>query len=73
MKTTALVEKALATAEVFYMALKALPKKHRDAVLVRIAEDKTLAEDLLDLAIFAQRRDEPSRPLDEYLAEKRRR
>ena len=61
-----------ATAEVFYTALKALPKRERDAVLVRIADDKTLARDLLDLATIAARRQERSRPFRKYLARKRR-
>ena len=58
-----------ATAEVYFTALMALPKKERAAVLVRIAEEKTLREDLLDLAVLAERRDEPSRPFRDYLAE----
>ncbi len=61
-----------ATAEVFYTALKALSKSQRDAVLVRIARDKVLSRDLLDLATVAARRHEPSRPFRRYLAEKRR-
>lgn len=61
-----------ATAEVFLTALRALPKKQRDAVLTRIAEDKGLREDLLDLALIASRRNEPSRPFRKYLAEKGR-
>jgi hypothetical protein len=59
-----------ATAEVYFTALMALPKRERDAVLVRIAEDKVLREDLLDLAVIAERRHEPSRPFREYLAER---
>jgi hypothetical protein len=50
-----------ATADVFLTAFKALPKTERDAVLVRIAHDKLLDRDLLDLATIAQRRREPSR------------
>lgn len=61
-----------ATAEVFLTALRALPKKQRDAVLMHIADDKALREDLLDLAVIASRRDEPSRPFREFLAEKRK-
>ncbi len=61
-----------ATAEVFLTALRALPKKQRDAVLARIAEDDDLREDLLDLALIAQRQDEPSRPFRDYLTEKGR-
>ncbi len=61
-----------ATAEVFLLALKALPQDERDAVLVRIARDKDFANDILDLAMIADRRDEPSRPFREYLSEKRK-
>ena len=60
--------KAEATTEVFLTALKALPKRERDAVLVRIAQDKALARDLLDLATVEQRRKERSRPFRAYLA-----
>ena len=59
-----------ATAEVFITALQALPKKQRDAVLARIADDKDLREDILDLALIARRRQEPSRPFRQYLEEK---
>ena len=62
-----------ATADVFRTALKALPRKERDAVLVRIAHDKSLARDLLDLAVIAQRRREPSRPFAQYLADRKKR
>lgn len=61
-----------ANAAVFLTALRALPKKEREAVLRGIAEDDELREDLLDLALLAERRDEPSRPFREYLAEKGR-
>ena len=59
-----------ATADVFLTALKALPKRERDAVVVWIARDKTFARDILDLAMIAKRRTEPSRPFRDYLAEK---
>lgn len=62
-----IMTKAEATAEVFLTALKALPKQERDAVLRRIAKDKALARDLLDLATVEQRRREQSRPFREYL------
>lgn len=58
---------AQATAEIFLLALKSLPKKERDAVLVRIARDKEFAHDLLDLAVISDRRQEPSRPFRECL------
>ena len=62
-----------ATAEVFFTALKALPKAERDEVLSRIASDRGLRRDLMDLAVMAERADEPSRPFDEYLSERRAR
>ena len=58
-----------ATAEVFVTAFRALPKKERQAVLVLITDDEQLREDILDLAVLAQRRDEPSRPFHDFLAE----
>ena len=61
-----------AVADVFLTALKSLPRPERDAVLVRIARDKSLARDLLDLALIAERRAQPSRPFRQYLAEKKR-
>ena len=61
--------KAEATAEIFVTALKLLPKDERDVVLARLAEEKTLSRDLIDLAILSQRKDEPSRPFEEYLSE----
>ena len=59
-----------ATADVFITALKALPKAERDAVLVRIARDKSFARDILDLALIGERRREPSRPFREYLSKR---
>lgn len=59
-----------ATAEVFFAAFQALPREQRDAVLAKIADDPQLREDLFDLALIAQRRDEPSRPLRDFLAER---
>jgi len=59
-----------ATGDVFLMALKALPKAQRDAVLVGIARDKSLAYDLMDLMTIARRRRERSCPFRKYLAER---
>jgi len=59
-----------ATANVFLTALRALPKKDREAVLAEIANDEDLREDLFDLALIAERRKEPSRPFRRYLSEK---
>ena len=63
--------KAETTAEGFVAVLKALPKSERDAVIVRIAQDEEFGQDFADLAIIAERKDEPSRPFKEYMREKR--
>jgi hypothetical protein len=59
-----------ATVGVFLTALRALPKKDREAVLAEIANDDKLREDMFDLALIAQRRKEPARPFRKYLAER---
>jgi hypothetical protein len=58
-----------ATAEVFLTALRALPAEERQAVLAHIVEDEEWQEDIQDLAVFSQRRNEPSRPFREFLEE----
>ena len=62
-----------AKAEVFWMAFKGLQKKERQSVIERLLKDKEFKEDLIDIAIIEQRRAEPSRPLEEYLAERKKR
>ncbi len=61
-----------ATSEVFMTAFRALPKKAREAVVDKMLNDKESREDLMDAAIIAQRRKEPSRPLEEYLLDKQK-
>ena len=56
-----------ATAEVFLTAFKALPKAERDEIVVRLAGDRALRRDLLDLATIAERQQESSRPFHDYL------
>jgi hypothetical protein len=62
------MDAAQATAEVFWTAFQALSKHERDAFLEKLFNDRTLKEDLIDLAILEQRADEPSRSLTDYLA-----
>jgi hypothetical protein len=57
-----------ATADIFLTALKALPKVEREAVVARMARDRAFRREILDLALIAERRREPSRPFREYLA-----
>ena len=60
-----------ATSEVFLTAFRALPKKAREAVVEKMLSDEEFLEDLVDTVIIEQRRKEPSRNLDEYLADRR--
>ncbi len=59
-----------AKADVFWMAFKSLPKKERQSVIERLLKDTEFMEDLIDIAILEQRREEPSRLLENYLAER---
>jgi len=61
---------AEATSEVFWTAFRALPKKQRQAVVEKLLQDKEFVEDLIDAVILEQRREEPSRSLNEYLADR---
>lgn len=61
-----------ATSEVFLTAFRALPKKAREAVVEKMLSDKEFLEDLIDTVIIEQRRKEPSRNLDEYLADRKK-
>jgi len=64
--------KTQATAEVFWTAFQVLPRKEQEAVLHRILKDKSLRDDLIDLAIIESRRAEPARPLRDILKNARR-
>jgi hypothetical protein len=59
-----------ATAHVFLTAFKAMPKAEREAFLAMLTEDESVREDLIDLALIAERQGEPSRPFSEFLAER---
>ena len=58
-----------ASAEVFITAFKALPLKARRKILSSLLETETLREDLEAVLLWDERKDEPSRPFREYLAE----
>ncbi len=60
-----------AKGEVFWMAFMSLTKKERQSVIERLLKDKEFMEDLIDMAIIEQRRKEPSRPIEDYLAERK--
>lgn len=64
--------KTQATAEVFWTAFKALPKKAQQEVLAKIIQDKRTRQDLMDLALIEERKEEPSRPFRNYLKDSSR-
>jgi len=65
------ISAAEATAEVFYTTFNALSKKEKQAFITRLLQHKEFSEDLVvDAAIIDKRRNEPSRSLDAYLAER---
>ncbi|MBM3212936.1 hypothetical protein FJZ33_11995 [Candidatus Poribacteria bacterium] len=61
-----------ATAEVFWTAFRSLTKEERDAVVQKLLEDSEFMEDLTDIVILKQRQNEPSRSLDDYLADRKK-
>jgi len=61
-----------ATAEIFWTAFRALPKKSRHTIVEKLLQDMDFREDLIDTIILEQRKNEPSRSLDQYLANRRK-
>jgi hypothetical protein len=64
---------AQATVEVFWTAFKALPKNAQEGVLARLMADRSVREDLMDVALIEKRRTEKTRPFGSYLAQRRAR
>jgi hypothetical protein len=60
---------AQASAEVFVTAFRALPRRARIIVLTSLVEAEDLREDVEAALLWEQRKDEPRRPLREFLAE----
>jgi predicted RNase H-like HicB family nuclease len=56
-----------ATAEVFMTAFRALPKEERKSIVERLIKDKEFMDDLTDIVIFDQRKNEPSHSLEDVL------
>jgi len=46
-----------ATAEVYWTAFRALPKKDRQAVLARFVREREFREDIVDLVLLEERKD----------------
>jgi hypothetical protein len=61
-----------ATAEIFWTAFKSSPKKEQDAFIARLARDRRLRKELIDISIAIERMKDTTRPLAEVLREIRR-
>ena len=62
---------AQATVEVFWTAFQALPKEERTSLVEKIMNEESLFEDYIDNKAIQERKNEPSIPLEDYLAEVR--
>jgi len=58
-----------AAAEVFMTAFKSLKREERDIFLTSLLKDKTLREDLVDIALAEERAKQKGRPFREFLVE----
>jgi hypothetical protein len=57
-------------AEGFLTAIRSLPKRDRQLIILGLIKDRNLRHDLIDLATIEERRKEPSRPFRDYLKER---
>ncbi|PYL10306.1 MAG: hypothetical protein DME34_00850 [Verrucomicrobia bacterium] len=49
----------------FIQQLQAMPPAERERVFARLVENQEWRDDLVDLMTIAERRNEPTRPIDE--------
>jgi hypothetical protein len=61
------VDSLEAKAEIFFLAFKSMSKKEKDIILNRLVNDNEFREDLIDIALVEQRKNEPSYSFEEYL------
>jgi hypothetical protein len=61
-----------AAAELFWVAFRSLPRHGRQAVVARLMQERQFREDVIDLSILRERRDEPTRSLASYLARRKK-
>jgi len=59
-----------AKAEVFWLAFKSMPKKDQNTIVQKLLMDEDFLRDLMDIRVIESRRNEPSRPLSDYLADR---
>ena len=59
-------------AEGFLTAIRSLPKRDRQLILLGLVKDRNRRRDLMDLATIEERKKEPSRPFRDYLKNRKR-
>ncbi len=59
-------------AEGILTAIRSLPKRERELILLGLVKDRNLRHDLIDLATIEERKKEPSRPFRDYLKDRKR-
>ncbi|NOZ06963.1 MAG: hypothetical protein GXP41_11550 [Chloroflexi bacterium] len=59
-----------AKAEVFWLAFKGMPKKDQNTIVQKLLTDDDFLHDFTDIRVIESRRNEPSRPLSDYLADR---
>ena len=62
--------KVQAKVEIFKMAFNSLSKQETELVVENLLNDPEFKEDLIDIAIFEQRKNEKARSFQTYLSEK---
>ncbi|MEE9144988.1 MAG: hypothetical protein V3U06_09510 [Candidatus Binatia bacterium] len=58
-------------AEGILTAIRSLPKRERELILLGLVKDRNLRHDLIDLATIEERKKEPSRPFRDYLKDRK--
>lgn len=64
-----MLTKAQATADVFWVAFRELPRDEQNLVIQHLISDENLRRGLMDLAVIEERRNEPQRSLRAYISE----
>lgn len=64
-----MLTKAQATADVFWVAFRELPRDEQNLVIQHLISDENLRHDLMDLAVIEERHNEPQRSLRAYISE----
>ena len=54
------------------MAIRSLPRRDRELILLGLVKDRNLRHDLIDLATIEERKKEPFRPFRDYLKDRKR-